>query len=139
MPKPHQDPEPPTEHVANLGATLTKLARSSDDRDCLDVFADALNVGTDVMGPLLLTVLVEPLAGAQIAMVGHVCRGMTLQVDADLEVRLIQPWFPEIERDDCPSARSRLRLASHGGLPLHLGVDRQNQDADPKSNPSTRS
>ena len=96
----HKDPEPPTGHVARLGATLTALATSPDDRDCLEVFAELLNVGNDAMRPLLLSVVVEPLAGAQILMVGHVRPGFTLQVDADLQVRLVQLWFPETERDD---------------------------------------
>ena len=50
-----------------VGATLTALASSSDDRDCIDVFANALDVGTEAKGPLLLTVLVEPLASSTLA------------------------------------------------------------------------
>lgn len=100
MTDPHQEPDLPTTNVSALGATLTSLASSSNDRDCLEVFADLLNVENEAMWPLLLNVVVEPLAGAQVLMVGHVRPGMTLQIDADLEVRLVQPWFPEPESDD---------------------------------------
>lgn len=51
-------------------------------------------------GPLLLNVLVEPRGGAQILMAGHVRPGMTLQVDADLQVHLTRLWYQEDERDD---------------------------------------
>ena len=100
MTHPNQKPEPQTDLVANLGATLAALAISSDDLGCLDMFAQALDVGTDAMGPLLLTVLVEPLAGAQIAMVGHVRPGTVFRVDADLQVRLTHLWDREIEHDE---------------------------------------
>lgn len=100
MTEAHQNSESPIDHVADLGATLTALASSSDDLDCLEVFANAQNVGTDEMGPLLFNVLVEPLAEAQILMIGRVRPGMTILVDADLQTRAIQLWCQENERDD---------------------------------------
>ncbi|HEY8652587.1 MAG TPA: hypothetical protein VIL87_05755 [Dermatophilaceae bacterium] len=100
MTEAHQNSEPPIDHVADLGATFTALASSSDDLDCLEVFANAQNVGTDEMGPLLFNVLVEPLAEAQILMIGRVRPGMTILVDADLQIRAIQLWCQENERDD---------------------------------------
>lgn len=54
---------------------------------------------TKALWPLLLNVVVEPLGGAQILMIGHVRPGMTLQLDEDLEIRLLQPWFPEPDSD----------------------------------------
>ena len=97
MTKPN--PDLPADCVVHLGATLSALAVSPEDRDCLDVFAEALSDGHEGVWPLLFTVLVEPLAGAQIITVGHVRPGMTFQVDADLQVRLIQLWYPETEGD----------------------------------------
>jgi hypothetical protein len=100
MADPHQDPAQPTDHVANLGATLTALAKSPEDQDCLEVFAELLHLGTDELRPHLFTVLLEPAGGAQILTIGHACPGLTLQVDADLEVRLPQLWFQETDGDD---------------------------------------
>jgi|BarGraNGADG00212_1021973.scaffolds.fasta_scaffold115673_2 hypothetical protein len=96
MTEAHQNSESPIDHVADLGATLTALASSSDDLDCLEVFANAQNVGTDEMGPLLFNVLVE----AQILMIGRVRPCMTILVDANLQIRAIQLWCQENERDD---------------------------------------
>lgn len=87
----------PTPNVSTLGARLTGLARSADDLDCLEVFADLLHHPTQPTWPLLLTVVVEPLGGAEILTAGHVRPGMTLQLDRDLELRVTQLWF---EPDD---------------------------------------
>lgn len=84
-------PEPPTEQVAALGSTLAALASTPDDLDLLDDYAELLDVGPEVLGPLLLIVLVEPLAGAQILPVGHACPGLTFRVDADLDLRVVLP------------------------------------------------
>lgn len=84
--------------VADLGATLIALASSPAHRHCLEVFADTLKA--EALRPLFLTVLVEPRGGAQIFMVGRVCPGMTLQVDADLQLNMTQLWYGEGERDD---------------------------------------
>ncbi len=99
MTNPHHKPDPAAANVTTLGATLTKLARSEDDLDCLEVFADLLDTKHEGLWPLLLNVVVEPLGGAQILMIGHVRPGMTLQLDEDLEIRLLQPWFPEPDSD----------------------------------------
>jgi hypothetical protein len=96
---PYEDFAPPTDHVANLGATLTALARSAEDRDCLEVFAELLNLESDGMRPHLLTVLLRPDGAARILTIGHVGPGLTLQVDNDLGVRVTQLWFGERERD----------------------------------------
>lgn len=93
----HQEPEPATPYVQELGPRLTDLATSAEDRDCLETFAQALDNKYEAVWPLLLTVVVEPLAGAQMVMVGHVRPGMTFQLDADLQLRLIRPWFPSGE------------------------------------------
>ena len=68
---------------------MAELASSADDLDCLDVFARLLSAGRPESGhPLLLTVLVEPLAGAQNFMAGNVRPGTIFRVDEDLQVRL---------------------------------------------------
>lgn len=100
MTNPHPTPEPPTAKVTTLGGMLTTLARSEDDRDCLEVFAELLDTKNEGLWPLMLNVIVEPVAGAQILMIGHVRPGMTLQLDKDLESQVVQLWFPETGYDD---------------------------------------
>lgn len=85
----HPHPDPQTGNVTKLGTNLSGLASTPDDRDLLAAFADLLDVGTDSLGPLLLLVLVEPLAGAQIIPVGHACPGLTFRVNDHLDLRLI--------------------------------------------------
>jgi hypothetical protein len=85
--------EPPTESVEALGANLAALASSADHLGCLEVFANALK--GEAPFPLLLNVLIEPLGGAQILTIGNPRPGLTLQVDADLEVNVTQLWFGE--------------------------------------------
>lgn len=77
--------------VRALGERLAALADSPDDLECLEMFAQLLEVGPESTGPLLLSVLVEP-RGAQVLMVGHPCPGLTLQVDDDLRLQLAQLW-----------------------------------------------
>jgi hypothetical protein len=81
----------PSEQVAAIGATMAALASTPDERDMLDAFADLLDEGPEVLGPLLLIVLFEPLAGAQFAPVGHARPGVAFRVDADLDLRLVFP------------------------------------------------
>lgn len=81
----------PSEQVAAIGSTMAALASTPDERDMLDAFADLLDVGSEVLGPLLLIVLFEPLAGAQFAPVGHACPGVAFRVDADLDLRVVFP------------------------------------------------
>lgn len=95
----HPTPKPPTANVTALGATLTNLSRSEDDRDCLEVFAELLDTNSEGLWPLMLNVIVEPVAGAQILVVGHVRPGMTLQLDKDLEAQVVRFWFPEAGSD----------------------------------------
>lgn len=97
MTDPQNDRESSTHNIANLGATLAALARSPADRECLEVFANLVAVKNDALRPHLLTVLLEPQGTAQIFMVGHACPGLTLQLDADLEISIPQLWFNEIE------------------------------------------
>ena len=85
----HPHPDPRADNVTKLGTNLSGLASTPDDRDLLAAFADLLDVGTDSLGPLLLLVLVEPLAGAQIVPVGHACPGLTFRVNDHLDLRLI--------------------------------------------------
>ncbi len=47
----------PSEQVAAIGFTMAALASTPDERDMLDAFADLLDVGPEVLGPLLLIVL----------------------------------------------------------------------------------
>ena len=100
MINPREDPPPTTDHVATLGATLSALANTSDHRDCLEVFAELLNLKSDPTRPHLLTVLLEPTGGAQILAVGHARPGLTVQVDANLQLSVPQIWFGEHEDDD---------------------------------------
>jgi hypothetical protein len=73
-----------------MGAALAALASTREDRYLLEAFAELLDVGTDVVGPLLLIILVEPLGGAQVVTVGHASPGlMHFQIDPDLELRLV--------------------------------------------------
>jgi hypothetical protein len=81
----------PSEQVAAIGFTMAALASTPDERDMLDAFADLLDVGPEVLGPLLLIVLFEPLAGAQFAPAGHACPGLAFRVDADLDLRVVFP------------------------------------------------
>lgn len=97
---PHQNTQQPTDNVADLGATLAALAHTPDHRDCLEVFADLLTLESDPTRPHLLTVLLEPTGGAQILTIGHACPGLTVQVDADLQLSVPQIWFGEHEGDD---------------------------------------
>lgn len=70
---------------------MAALASTTDERDMLDAFGDFLDIGPEVLGPLLLIVLFEPLAGAQFAPVGHACPGVAFRVDADLDLRVVFP------------------------------------------------
>ena len=81
-----EPPSPLPHNVAALGTTLDGLASSVHDRDCLQLFADELYQGTEAIDPLLLTVLVEPLAGAQIGVVNCVPPGLTIRIDDDLQI-----------------------------------------------------
>ena len=81
----------PSEHVATIGSTMAALASTPDERDMLDAFADLLEAGPEALGPLLLIVLFEPLAGAQFAPVGHACPGLAFRVTADLDLRVVFP------------------------------------------------
>lgn len=100
MTDPDQDTPPPTDHVADLGPALDALANTPAHRDCLEVFADLLNLDGEATGPHLLTVLLEPTGGAQILTIGHACPGLTVQVDADLRLSVPQIWFGEHESHD---------------------------------------
>ena len=100
MIRPDQDTQPPTDNLANLGARLAALANSSDDWACLEVFARLLNLERDGTRPHLLSVLLQPEGGAQILTVGHACPGLTLQVDANLELDVPQLWFNEAGGDE---------------------------------------
>lgn len=97
MTDPDQDTSLPTDQVADLGTALSALANTPADRECLEVFADLLNLKSDATRPHLLTVLVEPTGGAQILTIGHACPGLTIQVDADLQLSVPQLWFGEHE------------------------------------------
>jgi hypothetical protein len=100
MIKPHRDTQPPTDSVADLGATLTALANTPGHRDCLELFAEMVNLESDTTRPHLLTVLLEPTGGAQILTIGHAGPGLTVQVDDDLQLSVPQLWFGEHEGDD---------------------------------------
>jgi hypothetical protein len=100
MTNPHQDTPPTSHSVADLGATLTALANTPDHRDCLEVFAELVNLENDATRPHLLAVLLEPAGGAQILTIGHACPGLTVQVDADLQLSVPQIWFGEHDGDD---------------------------------------
>lgn len=94
-------PPPPTDHVLRLGSALSAAARTADDRDCLEMFAELLSLESDGGRPHLLTVLLESDGGAQVLMIGHACPGLTLQVGAEYSVDPVQLWFGETEgRDD---------------------------------------
>ena len=100
MTGPDQETPSPPDQVARLGATLAALANTPDDRDCLEVFADLLNLKSDATRPHLLTVLLEPTGGAQILTIGHACPGLTVQLDTDLQLSVPQIWFGEHGSDD---------------------------------------
>lgn len=95
-----QDPQPPTQHVAKLGATLNTLANTPESRDCLEVFAQLTSLERDATRPHLLTVLLEPSGGVQILTIGHACPGLTVQVDDDLQLTVPHLWFGENEGDN---------------------------------------
>ena len=100
MTDPDQDTPPPKDQVANLGTALNALASTPADRDCLEVFADLLNLKSDATRPHLLMVLLQPTGGAQILTTGHACPGLTVQVDANLQLSVPQLWFGEHESHD---------------------------------------
>jgi hypothetical protein len=100
MTHPDQDTLLPKDQVADLGTALLALANTPADRDCLEVFADLLNLKSDATRPHLLTVLLEPTGGAQILTIGHARPGLTVQVDADLHLSVPQIWFGEHESRD---------------------------------------
>lgn len=84
------------EAVARLGANLSALAGSDDELDCLEVFAEIIESGSE--HPMLLGVIVAP-GGARILTIGNPNPGLTLQVDADLDFDLIQLWFGDRDTD----------------------------------------
>jgi len=86
-----------TDWLAGLGAKLSASANTPDDRDCLEVFAALLDLERDGGRPHLLTVLLEPAGGVQILTIGHASPGLTVQVDQELQLDLIQLWFGENE------------------------------------------
>jgi hypothetical protein len=84
------------ESVARLGPNLTALARSDDELDCLEVFAQIIESGSEL--PMFLGVIVAP-GGARILTIGNPNPGLTLQVDADLDFDLTHLWFGERDTD----------------------------------------
>jgi hypothetical protein len=88
---------PPADHVLRLGDALSAAARTADDRDCLEMFAELLSLESEGGRPHLLTVLLKPDGGAQILMIGHACPGLTLQVGTDDSVDPVQLCFGETE------------------------------------------
>jgi hypothetical protein len=90
-------PPSPTNDVLRLGDALTAAARTPDDRECLEMFAELLSLESDGGRPHLLTVLLEPDGAAQILMIGHACPGLTVQVGADHSVNPVQLWFDPTE------------------------------------------
>jgi hypothetical protein len=78
-------------NVAALGTTLNALASSASDRHYLRLAADAVHQISTETGALLLTVLVEALAGAQISLLPRVRPGTSISVDDDLRVDVVAP------------------------------------------------
>ena len=117
----HPHPDPGADSVSNLGATLSGLASTPGDRDLLAAFAELVDVGTDRLGPLLLLVLIEPLAGAQIIPVGHACPGLAFRVNGHLDLRLVLDEPIEFYDHDTDSYSRTPPKASQPSAPQRVG------------------
>ena len=85
----------PISEVVALGPTLASRAKNADFLDCLEVFAQLLQLEQDGGRPHLMAVLLEPGGEVQIVTIGHASPGLTVQVDRNLELDVPQIWFGE--------------------------------------------
>lgn len=90
----HREPAP---ELANFGALLAASAKNDGHLDCLEVFAQLLQLDEDDGRPHLMTVLLEPGGEVQVVTIGHAGPGLTIQVNAELELDVPQLWFGDRE------------------------------------------